>query len=230
MYNLIKTFLFFPLIASTSPPLKTLPFPSLLWTLCFHTFSYFQLLCFCFSCSFPQGLKSDHFNLPFPLHSHSHPIQDPPQFPELQGWLRSSFSPPISFYQIPPTHRLTNDFPLTSFSSGPLPAQQCLVLLCHLLYASQGLSGLQGFPLILHPLGSHPTFISHYLSLHSLCSHKQNMHAISYMWFAHFHLDIFSHANHPPTDLQIHPCSLHQYAVILQNSTHPSSLWKVLLP
>ena len=93
MYNLIKTFLFFSPIASTSPPLKTLPFPSRLWTLGFHIFSYFQLLSFCFSHSFPQGLESGHFSLPFPLYSHSYPIQDPHQFkPELQGWLRSSFS------------------------------------------------------------------------------------------------------------------------------------------
>lgn len=36
--------------------------------------------------------------------------------------------PPISFAQIPPTHRHGSDFPLASFSSGPLPAQQSPVI------------------------------------------------------------------------------------------------------
>lgn len=140
--------------------------------------------------------------------------------------------PPISFPQIPPTHRHYSDFPLTSFSSGPLATQQSPVLQRHLFMNDPSplwLSGLWGFPLMLHTPGPHPTFLSHYLSPQPLGSNQQYLSVISHTWFAHFHLCIFLHANSPPTDLQIHFCYFHQYRASLQNSVHHSFLQKFLL-
>lgn len=73
---------------------------------------------------------------------------------------------------MPPTDRHMNDFPLTPFSSEPLPAQQSPTLQCHLLRTSQTLSGLQGFLLILHPQDPNPPslLITSHFSLSAVTS------------------------------------------------------------
>lgn len=114
----------------------------------------------------------------------------------------------------------SNEFPLTLFPLGIFHAQWSLRLQCHLLCAPQAFSGPQSFPLILHPPGSHPTFISHYFSPQPLCSHQQCL------WFVHFHLCIFPH-----TIPILWPTSsflaLSTNILFLSNTVHPSSLQKI---
>lgn len=140
--------------------------------------------------------------------------------------------PPISFPQIPPTHRHCKWFSSDFIFFSPFGCSAISSASVSFIYA-QPKPCLAFWPLRfstnITPPRTLSHFLSHYLSPQPLGSNQQYLSAISHMWFAHFHLCILLHANPPPTDLQIHFFSFHQYHASLQNSVHHLFLQKFLV-